>query len=173
MVITHQVNEDEFVGGSSDRHDTTTQCNYLILKECVVYLGLGIIHLVELINAHSSVELVRIWVLSLVSQSLQVVLSVLDVLGRVLCFLFLYLCWSTSLLSCLLCCLFLFLLLLICILDPLLLSLVQLTTHVMLDNDHTSWRPSHQSLHLSEASCRPWFLPLLQCPQHPWVNFQS
>jgi len=83
MVISNQVNENQLSSSGSNGHYSTSESNCVSLNEDVVLNALGVVFCMEFVKLVGSLELVRIWILFLVSHSLDPMLSVLCVLSRV------------------------------------------------------------------------------------------
>ena len=129
--ITLKINENEFGTGGTDRHDTSSHCDYLILNEDFFGQDLLIIPS-KFVDAVSASKLVRIWINVLITKSLDKILSVLRVLRWVFLLLsevdlgLLTSSFLCSVFSCLFSSLFGFFFFFIAIILALLLALIQL-----------------------------------------------
>jgi hypothetical protein len=83
MVVTMEVNENQLGTGSTNRHNSSSDCNLLILNEDSLFHADSIEGLGKLIDAVSAIKLMRVWVLSLLSDLLHELLSVVCVLSGI------------------------------------------------------------------------------------------
>ena len=83
VLISNQIDEDKAFALESNSHNSSSDCNFILLYEHVLLSDLGVVSLMEFVEFVGSFELVRVWVLLSISDGLDPLLSVLCVLGRI------------------------------------------------------------------------------------------